>query len=61
MLSLTIGNGSKHEVVSGTVQINGSVVILLSDGAKSPIVFAYHLKPGEQVRRVSKEEYVVEF
>ena len=64
MASLTIKTGSPVEVKKGLVELEGPCVVLrelnTKTGAES-MVFAYHLQPGETVRRVEGDEYIVEY
>jgi hypothetical protein len=60
-LKLTIKNGVR-EVKNGYVGVSGPVVFLMDTDTERPqIVCAYHMIPGETVRRVAEGEWVVEF
>ncbi len=63
-MKLTIGETSVFEVKKGYVDINGAIVFLRDiqvGHGYNPIVVAYCLKPGDKVRRISEEEYAVEY
>lgn len=65
-MKLTIGNSSTPvEVKSGLVNVDGATVKLFeypdATSSRLELVLAYHMNPGDRVRRVNKEEYVVEF
>jgi hypothetical protein len=63
-LKLTIGETSVFEEKQGFVKIEGSCVCLMDAGewiGGARLVVAYCLKPGEKVRRISEEEYAVEY
>ena len=63
-MKLTIGETSVFEVPEGIVDVDGSCVALREIVTKysfRPLVVAYCLKPGDKVRRISEEEYAVEY
>lgn len=62
MASLQLKTGTPVEVKKGLVEIEGPCVVLRelkSDGEH--MVLAYHLQPGEIVRRVEEGKYSVEY
>jgi hypothetical protein len=63
MASLTIKTGTKHEVKKGLVELEGPCVVLREIGKnlEERMVFAYHLNPGETVRREDGDDYIVEY
>lgn len=63
MASLTVKQGSKHEVAKGMVELEGPCVVLREIGKnlEERMVFAYHLNPGETVTRVKGDDYIVEY
>jgi hypothetical protein len=62
-LKLKINESSVIEVESGIVSVEGGCAVLreLAEQGFMPIVVAYCLKPGEKLRRISEEEYAVEY
>jgi hypothetical protein len=66
VVTLKFKNSTEISVEVGKVDIVGGCVVLYeyferADNARSHLVFAYALVPGEIVRRIGKEEYSVEF
>ena len=62
MVSLKLQLGTAVEVKKGLVDINGPCVALyeLDKNEEAKLVKAYHLQPGEIVRRIEGDNYVVE-
>jgi hypothetical protein len=62
MTSLKLQLGTTVEVKKGLVDINGPCVALyeLDKNGDTKLVKAYHLQPGEIVRRTEGDNYVVE-
>ena len=62
MASLKLQAGTPVEVKKGMVDINGPCVAIYEvDKTGNPkLVKAYHLLPGETVRRTEGDDYVVE-
>lgn len=63
-MKITIGAGSVIEEEGGSIRLDSAVISMYSQGAtpsKTRLVFAYCLRPGEQIRRVSENEYEVIF
>ena len=62
MASLKLQSGTPVEVKKGMVDINGPCVSLyeLDKNDAPKLVKAYHLLPGEIVRRIEGDNYVVE-
>ena len=62
MASLKLQLGTPVEVKKGIVDINGPCVALYEEdkAGKPTLVKAYHLQPGEVVRRTEGDNYVVE-
>lgn len=62
MASLKLQSGTPVEVKNGGVDVTGPCVVLweAEKGGKTKLVKAYHLQPGEIVRRTEGDNYVVE-
>ena len=62
-MKLTIGETSVFEVPKGIVEIDGGCAVLreIKSNMSERMVVAYCLKPGDKVRRISEEEYAVEY
>ena len=62
MASLKLQLGTVVEVKKGMVDVNGPCVALseIDRAGKTKLVKAYHLLPGEIVRRIEGDNYVVE-
>lgn len=62
MVSLRIKGGTKKEVTKGSVEIEGSCIVLYEAGKnlEKRVAFAYCLLPGEYVTREG-DDYIVEF
>ena len=63
MVSLKIKGGTPVSVKKGIVDINGPCVALYEagKGEDMKLVVAYHLLPGETVKKGDGEDYIVEF
>ena len=63
MASLKIKSGSPVEVKKGLVELTGQCVALYEIGKNNEerMVLAYCLSPGETVKRVKEDDYIVEF
>lgn len=64
MASLTLKSGTPIEVKSGLVELEGPCVVLRELNTKTGterMVYAYHLQPGEVVRCVEGDKYIVEY
>lgn len=62
-MKLTIGETSVFEVKKGFVTVGGPCVVFVEkkESMAEQLVVAYCLKPGDKVRRISEEEYAVEY
>ena len=63
MASLKIKTGTPVKVNKGLVEINGPCVVLseIDKNEEERMVLAYCLIPGETVKRVEGDDYIVEF
>lgn len=66
-MKLTIKQGTAVEVENGYVEMDGPTVTLMAllyKGTKDErreLVVAYHMLPGETVRRIKEGEYEVQY
>ena len=63
-MKITLSGGTAIEEEGGVVQLDSTVISMYKrpkQAHAAELVFAYCLRPGEQIRRVSKDEYEVIF